>query len=394
MKILTRTSGYFLITFLTMFSCRKAYDPPVIRSNNHFLAVDGFIYTGNNAVSTIMLSRSVNLHEFGQKIPELNAAVTIQSSAGEIYDLIDSAGNGIYQSGLLNLDSTRQYRLAINTSDGNKFLSDFVAGKLAPPIDSLSWELVGDPDTVDQMQAVNIYVNAHDPTNATRYYRWDYLQTFKHVSRFQSSWGDSGGFVYPYPVGYDVHSCWSTVRSQNIALGTSISLTQDVISHIPIAHFQQDDPTLDIGSSFLVRQYPLTQEGYTYWLTIQKNSQSLGGLFDLQPSQINGNLHCITNSSIQVLGYISASTVQEKRIYISNKSLLGWQSQHFDSTTACRIDNILVDPLNTLVYYYPDTAYGPYFFYGSTLFVAPKKCLDCRYQGGTNAKPAFWPQYD
>jgi hypothetical protein len=394
MKMFTRTSSCFLFIFLMMFSCRKAYDPPAIKGNNHFLAVDGFIYTGNAVASTILLSRSVNLDESGQKIPELNAHVIIQSSVGESYDLVDSAGNGIYLSSLLNLDSTRLYRLAITTSDGNKFQSDFVSTKLSPPIDSLSWELVGDPDTVDQKQEVNIYVNAHDPTNTTRYYRWDFLQTFKHISRYQSSWGDSDGIVYPYPVGYDVHSCWSTVLSQNIALGTSIALSQDVISHIPVANFQQDDPTLDIGSSFLVRQYPLTQEGYTYWLTIQKNSQSLGGLFDLQPSQISGNLHCTTNPSVPVLGFVSASTIQEKRIYISNKSLLGWQSQHFDSTTACQVGAMEVDPLNTLVYNYPDTSYGPYFFYGSTLFVAPKKCLDCRYQGGTNAKPAFWPEYD
>jgi hypothetical protein len=71
---------------------------------------------------------------------------------------------------------------------------------------------------------------------------------------------------------------------------------------------------MDIGSSFLFRQYPLTEQGYTYWLTVQKNSQSLGGLFDLQPAQIKGNLHCITNSANPVIGFISASTVQEKRI--------------------------------------------------------------------------------
>jgi Domain of unknown function (DUF4249) len=392
MKLPARTFRYFLFVFLMMFSCRKAYDPPAIRGDNHFLSVDGFIYTGNAVASTIILSRSVNLDESGQKIPELHAEVIIQSSTGEAYHLIDSGDNGIYQSSLLNLDSSRQYRLAINTSDANKFQSDFVSSLRAPPIDSLSWELISDPITLQQ--AVNIYVNAHDPTNATRYYRWDFLQTYKHFSTYSTAWADSAGLVYPLAPADDMHPCWSTVLSQNIALGTSITLSQDVISHLQIASFEQNDPTLDVGSSFLVRQYPLTEEGYTYWLNIQKNSQSLGGLFDLQPAQLTGNLHCLTNPSIPVLGYISASTIQEGRIYISNNSLPGWQSQHIDSNTACQTIALPTDPLNTLVYNYPDTAYGPYFFASGILIIAPKRCLDCRYQGGVNVKPSFWPAYD
>ncbi len=376
-----------------MPSCRKPYEPPAIKGNNHFLAVDGIIYTGLGVASTINLSRSVNLDESGEHIPELNAQIAIQSSGGDSYNLIDSAGTGIYVSPALSLDSIHQYRLAITTSDGNKFQSDFVSTKQGPPIDSLSWELVNDP--VTNQQAADIYVDAHDPSNATRYYRWDFLETFKHFSVYDTNWGDSNGIIYPLPAGFSIHACWSTLPSTDILLGTSIALSQDVISHMQIANILQDDPILDVGCSFLIRQYPLSEQGYNYWLTVQKNSQSLGGLFDLQPAQVNGNLHCITNPAIPVLGFISASNIQEKRIYISNTSLPGWQSQHLDTATACKTVDIPVDPLNTLVFNYPDTAYGPYYFPdASDLIVAPKICMDCRYQGGTNMKPSFWPLND
>jgi Domain of unknown function (DUF4249) len=168
-KLPARISRYFLIIFLTLFSCRKVYNPPAITGSNHFLSVDGFIYTGTGVSSTIILSRSVNLDDPRANIPELDAEVAIQSSGGDSYSLIDSAGNGVYLSSLLNLDSTLQYRVAIATSDGNKYQSDFVSSKQAPPIDSLSWEVIDDRTTLNQ--AVNIYVNAHDPTNSTRYYR-------------------------------------------------------------------------------------------------------------------------------------------------------------------------------------------------------------------------------
>jgi hypothetical protein len=243
-------------------------------------------------------------------------------------------------------------------------------------------------------QAVRIYVNAHDLNNITHYYRWDYLQTHKHLSVYETPWGLANGLIYPYDVNYSTHSCWSTTGSANILIGSSIALSQDVISNALIANIPQNDPKMDIGSSFLVRQYPLTAEGYNYWLTVQKNSQSLGGLFDLQPAQINGNIHCTNNPKNPALGFVSASSVQEQRIYISNKSLPGWKS---NPAYSCTTYEVSLDQLNLLAYNYPDTSYGPYHFMGDfivSLIVAPKSCMDCRYQGGINIKPLFWPQYD
>ena len=214
------------------------------------------------------------------------------------------------------------------------------------------------------------------------------------MSFYDTPWGEANGLIYPLPAGVSTTYCWSTLPSTNILLGTSIALAEDRITHIQIASYGMNDPKLDIGNSILVRQYPLTMDAYNFWLTVQENSQSLGGLFDLQPAQISGNIHCITNPNNPALGYISASTVQEQRIYISNKSLPGWKSDPFIN---CPTVTVLQDQLNLLIYNYPDTSYGPYHFSGDfiiSLVVAPKDCLDCRYQGGTNVKPDFWPPYD
>ena len=383
---------HYIFLFLLLIStltCRKIYNPPAIRASNHFLAIDGFIDTGPNASSSFTLTRSLNLVDTIPNIQELNAQVVIQSSNGIAYPLADTAGNGVYVSAPLNLDITQNYQLSVTTADGNKYLSDFVTSKTAPPIDSLTWELVNDPVTA--AQAVNVYVNAHDPNNSTHYYRWDYLETWEHQSLYETVWGLNNGLLYPLDSVQSRHSCWSMGHSNNILLGSSVALSQDVISHSLLANFAQNDPKMDIGYSMLVRQYPLSLEAYNYWLTVQKNSQSLGGLFDLQPSQVTGNIHGITNPKDPVLGYVAASSVQEQRIFISNKSLPGWQSNPFYS---CPQFSVPTDPLNTLIYNYPDTAYGPYHFAGDfiiSLVVAPKLCLDCTYQGGINVKPDFWP---
>jgi hypothetical protein len=164
-----------------------------------------------------------------------------------------------------------------------------------------------------------------------------------------------------------------------------------VISHALLATYVKNDEKMDIKNSLLIRQYPLDLVAYNYWLTVQKNSQSLGGLFDLQPSQISGNIHSITNPDDPVFGYVSASSIQEQRIFISNKSLPGWKS---NPGRSCPTDLIIpTDPNNVFIWNYYDTSYQLWYYVSGpppSMKITYKECLDCRYQGGINIKPPFW----
>lgn len=368
--------------------CRKPYLPAEIKSSNHFLAVDGVINTGVNSSTSIIINRSLNLQDTIPNIPELGATVLIQSENGAAFPLLDTNASGIYVSASLSLDPTLKYQLSITTSDGNKYLSALVTPKISPAIDSLTWQVANDPLTGNQ--AINIFVNTHDAANNTHYYRWDYIETYQHQSFFDASWYIQNGLIYPITdPSQSVHNCWSSAPSQSILLGTSITLSSDVISQAPIASFAQNDPRMDVKYSTLVRQYPLDLNAYNYWLTVQKNSQSLGGLFDLQPSQIRGNIQSVTHPNDPVLGYISAGSIQEQRLFIDNRAI-GWKS---NPEVNCPIRIIPTDPSNTLKWDYTDTAWGVYYFNSGnppTINISYNDCLDCRYQGGTHVKPAFW----
>jgi hypothetical protein len=383
---------YFIIAgiLLSMVMCRKPYEPPAIKASNHFLAIDGFINTGAFSSTTITLSRSLNLLDSVPNIPELNALVMIQTPNGASFTLADTGNNGIYVSAPLTLDPSQKYLVSVTTSDGNKYVSDPVTPKASPPIDSLTWELLD--DATAGTEVVNILVNSHDPTDNTRYYRWDYVETWQHQSVMQSYWGTKNNLVYPIDPSESTFNCWTTGNSNSIILGSSIALSSDVVSHAQIASFIKNDPKMDIKYSMLVRQYPLDFDAYKYWLTVQKNSQSLGGLFDIQPSQIRGNFHCITNPGDPVLGYVSACSVQEMRLFINNNSLPGWKS---NPVFNCPIKDIPTDPNNSFLWNYPDPDFQIWYFVSN--FPAPpimkityKVCLDCRFQGGINIKPSFW----
>jgi hypothetical protein len=384
---------YLFVAWLSLFlaNCRKPYEPPPIKSSNHYVSVDGFINTSPFGVTTITLTRSLNLTDTIPILPELNAQVTIKSSNGATFLLVDTGFNGVYVSGLLNLDPSLQYQLSVTTSDGNIYASDLVNSKPAPPIDSVTWGLVDDANL--GTQALNIYVNAHDETGKTQYYRWDYVETWQHESPMQTYWGVKDSLAYPIDPSESTFDCWTTAHSTSIILGSSINLSSDVISHGLITSFAKNDPKLDIKYSMLLRQYPLDFESYKYWLTIQKNSQSLGGLFDIQPSQIDGNFHSITNPKDPAFGYISACSVQEYRMFVSNSSLPGWKS---NPPEECPVKIIPSNPDNYLIWDYPDTAFQLWYFVSNlpappTLKITHKDCLDCRFQGGSNIKPSFWP---
>jgi hypothetical protein len=376
----------FVVAVFCTAKCRKAYDPPQFKTTNHFLAVDGFINTTANNSTNFTLTRSLNLDDTIPHFPELGAQVMIQDANGASYVLTDTGNNGIYVSDILNLDPNLKYHIVITLSGGNKYQSDPVTPKVAPPIDSLTWKLQDDP--IALVPAITFYVSAHDPTNNTQYYRWDYVETWQHESFFRAEWlvRPDGHVDLRNPDEF-VYDCWSTGFSSSILLGTSVTLSSDVISQTPIAKFLKNDPKMDIGYSMLLSQYPLDAEAYKYWLTIQKNSQSLGGLSDIQPSQIKGNIHGVTNPADPVFGYISASSVTQKRVFINHhESIPDWQS---NPTFYC--PEVFVGLGNDLVYSYPDTSFGIQAVPANGVMELTKiPCIDCRRQGGTTTKPSFW----
>lgn len=179
--------------------------------------------------------------------------------------------------------------------------------------------------------------------------------------------------------------------SNTILLGNTTALGQDLVDKMPIITLINNDLRIDIGYYILVRQYALTKDAYNYWQLIQKTSQQVGTLFDLQPTQLTGNIYCTTNPNEPVIGYMSASSVQQAHLYVENYQLNNWP--HYVYFEGCPTNySARSSPDDFHTYNYADTAFGPYYYItNGPLVVAPKRCMDCRRQGGSNVKPSFWP---
>jgi hypothetical protein len=133
-----------------------------------------------------------------------------------------------------------------------------------------------------------------------------------------------------------------------------------MISHQPVATIPQNDEKISKRYSILVRQYALTKEAYQFHQILQRNTQQTGSLFDPQPSQLSTNLHCLTNPDQPVIGFISASSVEEKIIFIKHQEVNDWNYPGI--TVDCSVIFTFQDPNDFLIFDYPDTSYGPYYF--------------------------------
>ncbi len=369
-----------LLLFAITVTCRKPYLPDALVKSDNYLVVDGIINTSPGGVTTILLSRTKNLTDTVVSIPESGAQVTIQDAAGSMYHLSEQGTAGTYASSPLFLNNNTQYRLLITTSSNKKYASDLVTTRVTPPIDSVSWV----QDTI----GVHVYANTHDPSNNTRYYRWQYVLTFEYQSQLETPWGLSGNTIYVRDFNNLIHICYNTINSTRVLLGTSAALSQDVISLAKLLTIPQNDSIIAYRLSINVKQFALTQQCYGYWQIIQKNSEQLGTLFDLQPSQLEGNIHSLSNSIEPVVGFVSAGTMEEKRIFISKADVIDWVPP--PGGYNCVIRSTPTNPIDFSIWSYPDPTYIPWYFSGGSLNVAKKECLDCRLSGGTTTKPSFW----
>ncbi len=159
---------------------------------------------------------------------------------------------------------------------------------------------------------------------------------------------------------------------------------------MPLVHIEPASVELSVLYSINVRQYALSHEAYIFFQKVKKNTESLGSIFDAQPSDLQGNIHCVTDPSEIVVGYIDISEEKIKRIFINNSELPGWgYSQGCVQTI---VDNQPDSILKYGVGLSPmvPTALGPFGSIVKFSATPDQNCIDCTLKG-TNVRPFFWP---
>jgi hypothetical protein len=272
-----------------------------------------------------------------------------------------------------------RYRVHIKTLNGDDFFSDFVTVKNTPPIDSIYW--------VPEDDGITIYADTHDDTENSRFYKWDFVETYEYNAPFNSDLKYEGGRITPRPVAESIYVCWRSESSSLILVGSSKKLSKDVISHFPLTSHDVGSAKLSRKYSILVEQKVISEEAYNYWKELQQTTESLGGLFDPMPSQVTGNIRNESNPDEPVLGFFSGGSVRQTRIFIRFSDLPVYLQKTPKSN--CQADTIALAELSR----YPTSMLliggigSPIMTHVTT---AADNCIDCRIQGGSTTPPDFW----
>jgi hypothetical protein len=365
-----------ILCLLFHVGCKEPYNSPMLSQPPHYLVVDGITQSDSGA-AVVRLSRTRGLNDSINNLPELRARVSLLGAFGNYF--FTETGNGEYRIDQFSPDPSQVYRLDIMTSDGKEYMSDSIFPKQAPPIDSLGWRLAP--------EGVTIYLNTHDDSKNSRYYRWEYTETWVHLAKNYSLLKYVNHNLVSRSLDEQIFTCWKTNSSSNILLGSSVKLQEDLIYQQPIQFIVQGGEQLANHYSIIVHQYALSKEAYEYWENLKKNTELRGSLFDPQPSQVNGNMHSMSDPAEPVLGFVSAGSGSSKRIFINSVDLAYW---YFVYPLVC--GPIIIVPFGQI----------DNFFYDSLLYVpldiglvgvdaSNTECGDCRYTGGVTVKPNFFP---
>jgi hypothetical protein len=373
---------YCCLTLL-FFCCKEKYDAPVNTPVTGYLVIEGYIST--NGPAELQLSRSIPLDDTAQLIRETTAQVRLQGRDNTTYNFIEN-GPGRYVINNLNLNTNQQYRLTVRSRDGKEYASDYVSPKIAPQIDSVGW--------IRENGGVQIYINTHDPKNNTWYYRWTTEETWEFHSSFYTSLDYLRnaekriiGVKFRRPdqnIDPQFYTCWRDQNSTSLILGSSKKLSIDSI-HKPLIYIEPRSWKLSVLYTVLVKQYALSKEEYEFLDKMKKNSEETGSFFGRQPSELKGNIHCVTNPNEPVIGFIGIANRMEKRIWIKRSDVPDWN--YFQD---CFTYTVPTDSAEFYSYLMP-TVPVEYENGGVKSYLgASPVCVDCMLRG-VNTKPSFWP---
>jgi hypothetical protein len=363
-------------------SCLESFEPPAITKEYNYLVVGGFLISGLEDSTVVSLSRTQTIYSSSVYAMEYNAVVKIEDEQGNAYVLREH-GNGKYSLPPTNFDHSKNYRLHILTHNAREYTSDFVPILSSSKLDNVSWKEV--PNNIQ------ITLTTHDLENKTRYYLWNYDETWKYSSFDYSKYVIKNGKVEPRGSSSELYYCWRTNASNQIYIHTTKALSENVLENFPLVLIPDNDVKLYYEYSMLVKQHALSADAYAYWLTLKKNTESLGTLFDPIPSQLRGNLHSVKDPDEPVIGYFSATTLSKKRISLVRQQLTGSRRPYtetgYENCTSTVVP--LKDVANASGLIIGDV-YDLVTQQLTGYSMAPTYCIDCRSAGGVTARPDFW----
>lgn len=358
----------------------------------------------------IKISRTYTLEESAPKF-ETEAVVYVTDDANNRYDFEESDTSYISAT-QFQASPERQYQLHVLTKNGKSYVSSIEKLTTQTPLESIEAKAV----TRNNVLGVEISANSSDPTNTSKYYRYEYEETSKIVvpkwtstkavaNMFSAGSKPKGEIIFTQRT-TEARFCFSSQKSNSILLTSTNNLSADKVINFPLRFISSTDTYIRNRYSILVKQYVQSLASYTYYATLKSISNSGNLLSQTQPGFFSGNIKSVDNPREKVIGFFDVSSYSEKRLFFNFIDIFPKEKipeyQYY-----CPDENQIMQGAPELYYYnycftddplckgneildFISTNSKAYYSSKETVYLLyPIQCGDCSVFS-SNIKPSFW----
>jgi len=168
--------------------------------------------------------------------------------------------------------------------------------------------------------------------------------------------------------------------SKTLILESTVKLQENKVTLKKLVEIPCSDDKLSILYYIAVEQMQIRKEAFDYFENLQKNLDNTGGLFSKMPSEIKGNIICVTEPEEAVIGYVEVTSIEKKDLFIPTSEDL-YEKPRDTCPMEITNDSDIGYPILLL-------SQSP----GMPSLYAPTRCIDCRSKPhASKTKPDFWP---
>ena len=382
-------------TLFAAAACIYPYHVEFGDSDIRPIVVEGDILLGGTATLNLSYVRP-----FGESSDDVSVLATARIEGEDGTQVAGTGENGVsgkpatgpWTFDTANLPETQRYRLHIETftQAGNAsqvFESDWLTPSPAPTIDDLAY--AHHPE-VDELW-IGLSMHCH----GSHYFRWTFTETWEYHSDV-NTWLE----YFPLTRSIDwykdtnMYFCWNDVENGKINLFSTVNQTDDRFEELAFHTIPLTDLRLQVLYRMRLRLEALSEDAYSYWNNVRQNSEEQGSIFSPTPSEMTGNIHCISDPSVQVIGYLNAAVPADAELYYDN-----WEEKLYHTAlpltfpsykvSANRRDSMALMYSSFFLPY--EEVYEGIGLSPSHYMWGPSRCIDCRELGGTKDRPEDWP---
>jgi len=388
----------FFLMLLFQWSCTEPYEIETVGYES-VLVVESTI-TNELKHQGVKLSKTSTL-ENSEILKEMNASVVVSGSDGQVYNFNWDGDLEYYRSiDPFKAEPNTSYTLQINTQDGKKYTSTPVNLPPVVEMDKLYAERITDAN--QSKDGVQVLVNTTDPTGNSKYFRYEYEETYKIVAPNPTQYYTDVVDYDPQKGTYNVvltqrvpeEICYSTEISTGITQASTTEFNENRVFRFPLRYLSETDAKIQTRYSILVKQYVQSVEAFTFYKIIKDLGSIQSLLSQGQPGYVVGNIASEAGPQEKVLGFFEASSMTSKRIYFNYEDFGLARPPYFVDCEVLQLDynDLSMDynqreALHTYLTYHKFQVLSA--STGRVYRIVEPECSVCTYFS-SNVKPDFW----